>query len=129
VPAPWSPGGYAALYVTEMPEVRFEDIQTVKMGTESRVRSTIDPRFIAVCEPGSIVVCGLSHGSADAWIEDGFLHVHSEKNLVSPMISVRLSGVRKGFKGRRFGDRSREQFEANEKFIGSAYPANEGRKS
>jgi hypothetical protein len=44
-------------------------------------------------------------------------------NRASDVI-VTLTGIRKGFLGRRFPNRTHEQFVANEQFINSAYPAN-----
>jgi hypothetical protein len=35
---------------------------------------------------------------------------------------LQLVGIRRGFLGQRFPLRTREQFEANEAFINSAYP-------
>ena len=37
-------------------------------------------------------------------------------------VVIRLTGIRKGFLGHRFPDRTSAQFEANERFIRSAYP-------
>jgi len=36
---------------------------------------------------------------------------------------LRLTGIRRGFAGKRFPRRTREQFLANEAFINSAYPS------
>lgn len=36
---------------------------------------------------------------------------------------IRLTGIRRGFAGKRFPARTKEQFLANEAFINSAYPS------
>jgi len=46
------------------------------------------------------------------------------KNRFPVNVCIRLTGIRKGFAGLRFPDRTREQFLANEKHIRSAYPGN-----
>ena len=59
VPAPWMPSGYAALFVLEAPEVRFDDVLAVRL-TGRTTEVAIDPRYRFVCEPGSIRCCGWS---------------------------------------------------------------------
>ena len=57
MPASWSPTGYTALFIAEMPEVRFDDVMTATV-VEDETCLTIDPKFMEVCEPGSVQVCG-----------------------------------------------------------------------
>ena len=57
MPASWSPTGYTALFITEMPEVRFDDVMTATV-VEDEALLPIDPKFMEVCEPGSVQVCG-----------------------------------------------------------------------
>jgi len=125
VPAPWEPSGYAALFAHEMPEVRFDDFMLVHV--KGRVTSVeIDPRFVAVCERGSLSVCGAVGDTGPvrcARIAKGKLTV--ETNLLGrrpSVVSVRITGVRRGFAGLRFPSRTLRQFTANEEFINSAYP-------
>ena len=57
VPASWSPTGYTALFIAEMPEVRFDDVMTASV-IDSESLLEIDPKYLEVCEPGSVRVCG-----------------------------------------------------------------------
>lgn len=127
VPASWSPTGYVALFIHEMPEVRFDDVMVVAMPQHDQ-EIAIDRRFVLVCEPGTIEVCGVvadkpaivgarAHGDRIR-IEFASQHPQHAVRLV-----LRLTGIRRGFAGKRFPARTREQFEANERFIASAYPS------
>ena len=100
------------------------------MVAEVRQRDAVlglDPRFVAVCEPGSIEVCGTS---CDAPVTIGArvhgAHVTLRFAQQSPdervRVVVRLTAIRRGFAGHRLPTRTREQFVANERFIRSAYP-------
>ncbi|GAB6188126.1 hypothetical protein JCM17478_36910 [Thermopirellula anaerolimosa] len=87
----------------------------------------IDPRFVEVCEPGSLVV---SACVADvpvvvgASVEGNWVRVRFavENDRQEVRLVLRVTGVRRSFAGLRFPNRSRRQFEANEAFINSAYP-------
>ena len=126
VPASWSPTGYTALFIAESPEVRFDDVMVVKLG-KPNTYIPIDPKFLEVCEAGSVQVCGCTPDIPvliGAVVEGGKVHVRiaqSDPNRIVQVV-IRLTGIRKGFHGRRFPDRTRAQFEANERFIRSAYP-------
>lgn len=125
VPAPWEPSGYAALFAHEMPEVRFDDFMLVRV--KGRVTSVeIDSRFVAVCERGSLAVCGAVGDTGPvrcARIAKGKLTVETNWLGRRPsVVSVRITGVRRGFAGLRFPSRTLRQFTANEEFINSAYP-------
>jgi hypothetical protein len=50
---------FVALFCVESPEVRFEDVVRVPV-TGPVTRAVIDPRFIEVCEPGSIDVISVN---------------------------------------------------------------------
>jgi len=125
VPASWSPTGYAALFVAESPEVRFDDVMIVEAAA-AETRAAIDPRFVAVCHPGSIEVCGLAPDcpvAIGAAVEGGEVVIRLAKNPARPArVVVRLTGVRRGFAGLRFPDRTRQEFEANERFLKMARP-------
>ena len=125
MPASWSPTGYTALFIAEMPEVRFDDVMTATV-VEDETCLTIDPKFLEVCEPGSVQVCGCVPDQpipVGAVVENDRVRVRlgarseDHVNLV-----IRLTGLRKGFNGQRFPNRTEEQFQANEEFIRSAYP-------
>ena len=87
----------------------------------------IDPKFLEVCEAESVQVCGCTPDVPvliGAVVEGGKVRVRIEKADSNQIVQVviRLTGIRKGFRGLRFPDRTRAQFEANERFIRSAYP-------
>lgn len=125
VPASWNKTGYAALFVAEMPEVRFDDVIIVEIPHKA-TRLSIDPRFVEVCEPGSIEVCGCTTNAPVAVGScvrgsEVILEFAIEDISKTVRVVVRLTGTRRGFMGHRFPDRTRQQYEDNERFINSAY--------
>jgi hypothetical protein len=126
VPASWSPTGYTALFIAEMPEVRFDDVLTATV-TDDETLISIDPRFLEVCEPGSVQVCGCVPDvpiPVGAVVENDDVRVRLGVRCEGESVKLvlRLTGIRKGFSSQRFPDRTEEQFLANEAFIRSAYP-------
>ena len=126
VPASWSPTGYTALFIHEMPEVRFDDVLTATVADDETLIS-IDPRFLEVCEPGSVQVCGCVSDlpiPVGAVVENDAICVRlgARGDNESVNLVIRLTGIRKGFSSQRFPNRTEEQFLANEAFIRSAYP-------
>ena len=126
VPASWSPTGYSALFIAEMPEVRFDDVMTATV-MDDETRLPVDPKFLEVCEPGSVQVCGCVPDlpiPVGAVVEDDAVRVRlgARAHDESVNLAIRLTGIRKGFSSQRFPDRTEEQFLANEAFIRSAYP-------
>lgn len=127
MPASWSPTGYTALFIAEMPEVRFDDVLTAVV-SDDETWVPIDPKFLEVCEPGSVEVCGCVPDlpvAVGAVVRDSQVLVRTlglPSQADSLRVVIRLTGVRKGFAGHRFPDRSAAQFQANEAFIRSAYP-------
>jgi len=127
VPMGWHDKGYGALFTMESNEVLFEfvmrDVPVVGPKTVTR----IDDRFLAVCEPDSMVITGVAGdraGSVGAVVEKNnvVLSAWPLSFLRPNKVTLKLTGVRKGFKHLDMPERSREQFIANEKFINSAYP-------
>lgn len=89
----------------------------------------VDPKFLEVCEPNSIAVCGCVPADpvlVGAIVDGPVVCIRfAEENPARAIrLTLRLTGIRKGFAGVRFPDRSQAQFDANERFIKSAY-ANE----
>lgn len=127
VPATFSPTGYAALFIHETPEVRFDDVMTIHV-PQADHEVAIDPHFVEVCEKGTIEVCGIA---ADKPISVGARAVGDKIRLRfaeqdaahAVRLVIRLTGIRRGFAGKRFPRRTHEQFLANEAFINSAYPS------
>ena len=127
VPMGWHDKGYGALFTMESNEVLFEfvmrDVPVVGPKTVTR----IDDRFLAVCEPDSMAITGVAGdraGSVGAVVEKNnvVLSAWPLSFLRPNKVTLKLTGVRKGFKHLDMPERSREQFIANEKFINSAYP-------
>jgi hypothetical protein len=131
VPALWrGPGRYAALYCVEAPEVRFEDVMTIRV-VKSRMAVPIDLRFVQVCNPGSIVCVGVAGDRpypVGVQVVGGMVHLRAWPWAwwARPRVVVlKLSGIRRGMghdaRTRRFAERTQEQFEDNERFYNSAY--------
>jgi len=109
-----------------MPEVRFDDVMIIDTPMVDG-EFEMDPRYYEVCDHGTIEVCGVS---CDVPVSVGTRVIGNKVVVRFPYPSsssncrlvVRLTGVRRGFTGMRFPARTRAQFEANERFINSAYP-------
>lgn len=114
---------FAALYIKESPEVKFDDDFTVPV-TERQTRVRLDPRFVVVCEPGTLrVVVSGDSGWAAGRIDgpDVLITCSSEPTERPSHVTVYVVGTRRGFKGTRFAPRTKEQFTANEAYINSHY--------
>lgn len=126
VPASWTGTGYVALFTDESPEVLFRDTVRVTFDPHQYVRKvSVDRRFLEVCEQDLVWVDGYSYNSVwgfAAELKKGILTVRRNWFSRARTAIVTLAGVRRGFVGKRFPARTREQFEANERFINSAYP-------
>ena len=127
VPMGWHEKGYGALFTMESNEVLFDFvIRNVEInGAISKAK--IDDRFLSVCEPGSIVVTGITGdklGPVSAVVKgDQIILTALPISFLRPNeVTLRLTGTRKGFEGFDMPERSERQFIANEKFINSAYP-------
>ena len=118
VKASWTTGGYTALYALETPDVRFEDILVCELNQVDST-ATIDPKFIEVCEPGGIEVCGHSSNlpvligaSTDAnKIKILFAEQKPDQSL---RIVFRVTAIRRGFAGVRFPDKTEADYENNQ---------------
>jgi hypothetical protein len=115
------------MFVEEAPEVCFND-QIIAIITEPDCYLPIDEKYIEVCEWGSIeCICTAAIPVlVGALVEGRCVHVRiPEATSNWPVrVVIRLTGIRRGFAGLRFPDRTKAQFEANERFIKAAY-ANE----
>lgn len=124
VPCGFHSTGFTALFTSEAPDVRFEDVMTIRARNRN-LNIKIDPRFVEVCEKGTISVisvCSSSPAQVGATVEGGVVHVSIIARKIPEFVTLKLSGIRRGFKGMRFPVRSQAQFEANERFLNSAYP-------
>ena len=112
---------FVALFCVESPEVRFEDVVRVPV-TGPVTRTVIDPRFIEVCEPGSIDVISVTSplpalvGAA----VDGSEIVVSVAGDLPPYVVVTLSGIRSGSRNLRFPLKTRDQMQHNNAFWSNA---------
>ena len=124
VPCSWNETGYAALFIAEMPEVRFDDHVEI-FPTKRLSKTPLDEKFLEVCEPDTVRVIsaiGDSGGVKYARVEGQEIILSLPLFMRPKRVCVRLSGIRKGFRNLRFPDRTENQFIHNEKFINSAYP-------
>ena len=129
VPMSWHDKGYGALFTMESNEVLFEFVLRDVPVTGATTKVAIDDRFLAVCEPDSMVVTGIvgdKAGAVGAVVEEDevILSAWPLPCLRPTKATLKLTGVRKGFRNLDMPERSKEQFTANEKFINSAYPRN-----
>lgn len=111
----------------EAPEVLFYDIGRAKVNG-FRTVVEIDPWFVDVCEPGTLKVLGPCADRAaivGGRIQGGNAIIETVwiPWMKPEFVDFQIVGVRKGFKGMRFPLRDKEQFEANERHLNSAYPA------
>ena len=127
VPMDWHEKGYGALFTMESNEVLFEFVMRDVSLVGSKTIVAIDDRFLKVCEPDSMVITGITGnraGSVGAMVEKNnvVLSAWPLSFLRPTKVTLKLTGIRKGFKRYDMPERSREQFIANEEFINSAYP-------
>lgn len=127
VPVSWSPTGYAALFCKEAPEVRFDDVISAPV-TGHINTVAIDPRFLSVCEKGTVrVVSAIGDCGTVLWArkEGGLVRFAVSRFpwLRPESVVIVVDGVRRGFRSVRFPTRTAEQFHANEAFLNSAYPS------
>ena len=136
VPASWALSGYVAMFITEMPEVRFEDVETLKL-TSRRARIAVDPQFVELCESGSLKCCGYAPNRPvplGLVIEElmGETFILVEQPAEGPLateVTVRFTAIRRGFAGTRLPERTEQQFHENNAFINSAYSGDKAGKS
>lgn len=128
VPMPWHKKGYGALFTMESNEVLFEFVMRDIEITDSVQYVPISKRHLYVCAPDTICVAGAPCGdkglAVGAEVSGSFIILRTSKIpfLRPNKVTLKLTGVRKGFNGMDMPERSRTQFEANERFINSAYP-------
>ena len=106
--------------------MRFDDVLIATVPHVEKTVIPIDPRYIEVCEAGSIAVCGCAADlpvNVGATVRDNKVQIRfaEEKPAEKVQLVIRLTGIRRGFADRRFDNRTQAQFDANEKFIKMAY--------
>jgi hypothetical protein len=110
--------GYRALACIEAPETLFFDIVgVVHKGTTCEFK--IDDMFVEVCEYGTIkVISVVSSEPIAIGAEMKNYNSFITRTMVGcqTRLNVLLSGVRKGFAGKRFAVMTKEQFVRNQEF-------------
>ena len=111
-------GQYVDLYCVESPDVRFEDVVSIKANGRLKIEQEIDPEFVFVCEQNSIkavsytttepALCGVK-------VKENKLIITFSGNIPEE-VTVKLSGIRKGSKGVRFTPKTKEQADHNNDF-------------
>ena len=109
--------GFRGLSCIEAPEVLFFDI----IKTEAKNgRAKIDPIFIESCEPNSLSIISIQSNyphTYGGYISNKELHFSSKDLAMNDeSVVIMISGIRKGFGGRRLESRTKEQFNKNENF-------------
>lgn len=122
VPVNWSPTDYVALYCVESPDVRFEDTLVIERPKGKRTWTHQScRRFKSVLADGTLeVVSYTTDKPANVGFSintDGLIKCTTSRNpFARPRrIVVKLTGIRRGFKGIRFEPKTKEQFDANER--------------
>lgn len=110
---------FVGLCCTEMPEAWFEDVLSVVC--ESQVSQfPIDPLFLQVCVPGSIVVTSAQPRRPcliGAYIEGGHVYVETLDNPKEPLpVVLRLTGLRANCNHTRFKRHTPLEAAANTRF-------------
>ena len=115
-------GEYVALYCVEASEVRFEEIISIKTNGKIKIEHEIDPEFVFICEPDSIKAIGYTTTEpalCGVKVKEKKIIITFSGNI-SEEITVKLSGIRKGFANVRFEKKTEEQANHNNDFWGQA---------
>ena len=101
-----------------MPETRFEDVIVFYPHGHKHNRMDIDKEFLFVCEENSIKPVSYAPSepcSCGIKINEGKLTIDIEGQIPDEII-IKLSGIRKGRKGKRFVKHTEEDMKRNEAF-------------
>ena len=119
------PDAYVAVYCDESPEVRFNDVLTIDNISEHEIETKLCAEYVHTCEENTIKVIG--HAASDpclvGFVVDGnsLLLKFAHAMPLPESVNVHLSGIRKGFDGKRHQPKTLEQAKQNDAFWGSAY--------
>ncbi len=109
--------GNVELCCVEMPECRFEDVLFLE-GYGPSLSKEIDPIFLSVCEPDSILLKSLvctTECTFGGEVVVGKVCVYSTTQERS-LFTATISGIRKGFLHRRFQRHSTAEMQKNNQF-------------
>ncbi len=119
------PDAYVAVYCDESPEVRFNDVLTIDNISEHEIETKLCAEYVHSCEEDTIKVIG--HAASDPCLVgfavdgDSLLLKFAHAMPLPESVNVHLSGIRKGFDGKRHQRKTLEQAKQNDAFWGSAY--------
>lgn len=128
IPVSSSPTGYKCAYTMESNKVLFAFPRGGVEITGRETRVKLNPDWVEVCAPGTLKVYGAPNGDkpfpVSARIEGSHIVIRALPWPFRPAkVDLMLWGLRKGHEHRDLDLRTKAQFDANEKFLNSAYPA------
>jgi len=110
---------YRELDCIESPEVLFVDKMDVEVSDSTSV-FVVDPIFVEVCEPGTIRVVSATPSLPVAFgarmLGTGSFEIRVSDCRETVRFALLLCGIRKGFLGRRFSERTEEECRRNTEF-------------
>ena len=121
---------YLGLFCTEMPESRFEDIVevTIPYG-DLAATASLDRDYLATCEPGSVKIVSVVTNypalvGAEVLCKDqdvcDIMVTLDTFCSNSVRVTMKVSGIRKGFRNTRFPTFSQEEMRSNNAFWSSS---------
>lgn len=85
-----------------------------------RHRIPIDPKYIEVCESGTLEVYASQSNrpvAIGAEIDGGYINIELSKVVTEARVVLSLTGIRRGFLNVRFANKTRIDFEKNERWL------------
>ena len=109
-----------AVYCTESPEVRFDDVQTIHVSGRKEFSVEMCPEYVHTCEAGTIQAVGHSvdePAMVGLKVEEGNILVKIvEAGRMPSTLVVHLSGIRSGMKDVRHEPKTEAQAKFNNAF-------------
>jgi hypothetical protein len=113
------------LATVESNQVLFEFLLTVKL-TGRTTRRAINAHWLQLCEPGTLTVAGAPNGEkpypVSATVFGDTLILRAWPLLRPQEVTLKLTGIRRGFGDWNLPPRTQEQFDANEQSLQAMYP-------
>ena len=101
-----------------MPEAIFEDIIQIQTNYDKSITYEIDKTFLSVCEEESVTISSFVPSSPcifGAYVQNSKIYIKF-KDSSPEFVTIKVSGIRKGRKDRRFPIFSAEQAQKNNEF-------------
>ena len=118
---------YLGLFCTEMPESRFEDIVEVTIPAYAYdAQISLDPSYLATCEEESVKIVSVVTsrpvlvGAEINWSDCAIMVTLGTSLAEELRVTMKVSGIRKGFRDNRFPRFSQEEMKANNAFWSSS---------